>query len=132
MAINDPIADFLTRIRNALLARHRFVDLDWTKMKQNLADILKQEGLIDNYLVKRDGPRGTVRLYLKYGKGRQPVIQGLKRVSRCGCRRYVTAEQIPHFFGGLGVPIVSTSQGVITGKEALKRHIGGELLCYVW
>lgn len=129
----DPLADFLTRIRNAIRAQHRYVDVDWSKMKQSVADILKSQGFIENYLVKQDTKhRGTMRVFLKYTEHRQPVIQGLKRVSRPGLRRYVGYEDIPIFYGGTGVSILSTSQGVLPGREATKRKIGGELLCMVW
>jgi small subunit ribosomal protein S8 len=113
------------------MAKHRYVDLSWSKMRERLTVILKEEGLVDDYLIKKEGTKGTIRVYLKY-TGRNPVIQGLKRMSKPGLRRYVTAENIPNFFGGLGVPIVSTSQGILAGKEARKRNIGGELLCLVW
>lgn len=133
MAVSDPIADFLTRIRNACKAQHRYVDIDWSRMKQSLAEILKAQGMIENYLVKQDSAsRGTIRLFLKYASGRAPVIQGVKRVSKPGLRRYVKHDDIPTFYGGLGVSIVSTSQGLLPGGEARKRKIGGELLCIVW
>jgi len=131
MAVNDPVADFLTRIRNSTQALHRYTDVTWSKMNQNLAEILKNQGYIENYLVKQDKGRGTMRIFLKY-EGRQPVIQGLKRASKPGLRRYVGHTDIPHFYGGLGLSILSTSQGVISGNEASKRKIGGELLCLVW
>jgi len=133
MAVNDPIADFLTRIRNATKAQHRFVDVDWSKIKEHLAEILKNQGFIENYLVKHvDDCRGTIRMFLKYSESRDPVIQGLKRVSTPGLRRYVGHQEIPRFYGNMGVSIVSTSQGVMAGQEARKRGIGGELLCLVW
>lgn len=133
MAFNDPLADFLTRIRNAIKAQHRYVDIDWSKMKQNLAEILKNQGFIENYLVKvDDNQRGTMRLFLKYTSGRRPVIQGLKRISKPGLRRYVGHLDIPRFYGNMGLSIVSTSQGVMAGKDAIDRKIGGELLCLVW
>jgi small subunit ribosomal protein S8 len=133
MAVSDPIADFLTRIRNACKAQHRYVDIAWSNMNQNLAEILKSQGFIENFLVKKDSAsRGTIRLFLKYVAGRAPVIQGIKRISKPGLRRYIKVDEIPTFFGGLGVSIVSTSQGVIHGREAMKRKIGGELLCLVW
>lgn len=133
MAVNDPVADFLTRIRNAIRAQHRFVDLSWSRVLQELAELLKNQGFIENYLVKQESQcRGKMRLYLKYSQGRQPVIRGLQRVSKPGLRKYVGAEDIPQFFGGLGVPILSTSQGIMSGNEARKRHIGGELMCLVW
>ncbi len=133
MAVNDQIADFLTRIRNSLKSQHRFVDIDWSKMKQNIAEILKNHGLIENFLVKVDEKkRGTIRIFLKYSHGRRPVIQGLKRISKPGLRRYVGHEDIPKFFGNMGLSIVSTSQGVMPGKEASQKGIGGELLCLIW
>lgn len=133
MAVNDPIADFLTRIRNACKAQHRYVDVDWSKMKQNLAEILKTQGFIESFLIKKDSDsRGTIRLFLKYSTGRFSVIQGLKRISTPGLRRYVKWDDIPTFYGGLGIPILSTSSGVVSGAEAKKRKIGGELLCLVW
>jgi small subunit ribosomal protein S8 len=131
-AISDPVADFLTRIRNASKAQHRYVDVSWSRLKQNLAEILKNLGFVENYLIKLENGRGTIRLFLKYVEGRQPVIQGLKRVSKPGLRRYVGHDDIPRYYGGLGTSILSTSQGVISGYEANKRKIGGELLCLVW
>lgn len=133
MAVSDPIADFLTRIRNGLKAQHRYIDVSWSKMKQNIAEILKEKGFIENYLVKQDSKqRGTMRVFLKYAEGRKPVIQGLKRVSKPGLRKYVGQADIPRFYGGLGLSILSTSQGVMGGHEAHNRNIGGELLCLVW
>jgi small subunit ribosomal protein S8 len=133
MAISDPISDFLTRIRNSIKAQHRFVDIPWSKMRQNLAEVLKNQGFIENYIMKiDDNKRGTIRIFLKYAAGRKPVIQGLKRISKPGLRKYVGHTEIPNYFGGLGLSIVSTSQGVMAGKEALQRGIGGELLCLVW
>lgn len=130
---SDPIADFLTRIRNATRAQHRYVDVNWSKMKQNIADILKASGFIENYLVKHDNrQRGTMRLFLKYTNGRQPVIQGINRVSKPGLRKYVGYKDIPQFFGGMGLSIVSTSKGVISGHEAVSNKLGGEILCMVW
>lgn len=133
MAINDPIADFLTRIRNACKAQHRFVDIDWSKMNEALALILKDQKFVENFLIKKDSnSRGTIRLFLKYSKGRASVVRGAKRISKPGLRRYVKHDEIPTYFGGMGVPIISTSQGVLPGVEAKKRKIGGELLCLVW
>lgn len=133
MATSDPIADFLTRIRNSIKAQHRYVDIRWSKLKQNLADILKNQGFIESYLVKHDNKnRGTIRIFLKYADGRQPVIKGLRRISKPGLRRYVGHQDIPRFYGGFGLSIVSTSQGVMAGADAKNRKIGGELLCLVW
>lgn len=130
--VSDPIADFLTRIRNGVKAKHRYVDVRWSVLKQSLAEILKSQGFIENYLVNQENTRGTMRVLLKYSEGRQPVIQGLKRMSKPGLRRYVKHDDIPQFYGGMGVSIVSTSQGLLPGMEARKRKIGGELLCLVW
>jgi small subunit ribosomal protein S8 len=131
--VSDPIADFLTRIRNATRAQHRYVDVPWSKLKQNIAEILKSQGYVENYLVKvENNQRGTIRVFLKYTEQRQPVIQGIKRVSRPGLRKYVGHTEIPRFFGGVGLSILSTSQGLMAGQEASKRKIGGELLCMVW
>ncbi len=132
MTLSDPIADFLTRIRNGLKAQHRYIDVPLSKMKQAIAEVLKNLGLIENYIMKQEANGGTMRVFLKYSPGRQPVIQGLKRVSKPGLRRYVASTDIPRFYGGFGVAIVSTSQGVMAGHEATKRNIGGELLCLVW
>jgi small subunit ribosomal protein S8 len=133
MATSDPIADFLTRIRNSLRARHRFVDMSWSKTKQNLAEIMKEQGLIQGTSTTMDSPsRGTLRVYLKYSDTRRPVIQGLSRVSKPGLRRYVKHDEIPSFFGGLGLSVISTSQGLLEGREAMKRKIGGELICKIW
>lgn len=131
MSSSDPIADFLTKIRNALQAQHRFVDVKWSKLKQSITEILKDEGLIENFIVKQEKNGGVMRVFLKYSAGRVPVIQKLKRVSRPGLRKYIGSEQIPTFFGGLGLTILSTSQGVLSGNEAKKRKIGGELICSV-
>ena len=132
-ATSDPIADFLTRIRNATQAQHRYVDIPWSKIKQNIADILKNKGFIESYLVKQDNKqRGTMRLFLKYSEGRRPVIQGIKRVSKPGLRRYVGHQDIPRFYGGLGLSIVSTSKGIMAGYDASTNKVGGELLCLVW
>lgn len=133
MAISDPVADFLTRIRNALKAQHRYVDVDWSKIKESIASILKEQGFIENYLVKKENAqRGTVRIFLKYSSGRKPVIQGLKRISKPGLRKYVGHQDIPCFYSGLGLSILSTSNGVVTGAAANEMKIGGELLCLIW
>jgi len=133
MTVSDPIADLLTRIRNAASAQHRYVDISWSKIKESIAKVLKDQGFIENYIVKKDvNYRGTLRIFLKYSHGRLPVIQGLRRVSKPGLRKFIGHEEIPNFFGGLGLAILSTSQGVLPGMEASKRKIGGELLCLVW
>ncbi|MBI2743889.1 MAG: 30S ribosomal protein S8 [Chlamydiales bacterium] len=130
MAINDPIADLLTRIRNAALARNRFVDLYHSREKASIVKVLQEQGFVDNFLVDEAG--GRMRIFLKYGFGRQPVIQGLKRVSSPGLRRYVGYRNIPRIFGGLGVAILSTPSGILDGKKAREQKVGGELLCLVW
>lgn len=131
-ATNDPIADLLTRIRNAIKAQHRFVDLRKSRMNLSIVKILKDQGFIDNYLVKDDETQGTIRVFLKYAEGRLPIINGLKRVSRPGLRRYVGYHSIPLVCGGLGITIVSTSKGLMAGHEAHKIKVGGELICQVW
>jgi small subunit ribosomal protein S8 len=132
-ALSDPIADFLTRIRNATKAQHRYVDISWSRMKQNIADILKAQGFIESYLVKQDNNgRGTMRLFLKYTDHRKSVIQGIQRVSKPGLRRYVGHQDIPRFYGGFGLSILSTSNGVMAGFDAISKKVGGELLCLVW
>lgn len=133
MAVSDPVADFLTRIRNAGRAQHRYVEAPWSKLKQAIAEVLKNQGFIENYLVKTDeNGRGVMRVFLKYTQDRKPVITGLKRVSKPGLRRYVGHQDIPQFFGNLGLSIVSTSQGLLAGRDAVKNKVGGELLCVVW
>jgi small subunit ribosomal protein S8 len=130
--ISDPIADFLTRIRNGTNAQHRYVDVRWSKIKQNIADILKSNGFIESYLVKQDNKaRGTIRILLKYD-GRLPVIQGAQRVSKPGRRTYVGCDAIPKHIWGLGIAILSTSKGILAGAEARNLKLGGELLCLVW
>jgi len=133
-AINDPIADLFTRIRNGLKAEHRHIDIDRSKFKIEIVKLLKENGYIENFLAKdtNDHGRGTIRVFLKYGNERFPVIQGIKRVSRPGLHIYVDHKAIPRVFGGMGMAILSTSQGVISGREAHKRKIGGEHVGNVW
>ncbi len=130
MALSDPIADLLTRIRNATLAKSRFVDFPFSREKMNIVKILKQQGFVENFLV--DEKEGRARIFLKYSQGRTPVIQGLKRVSSPGLRRYVGCQAIPKILGGLGIAILSTSKGIMDGQKARELKIGGELLCLVW
>ncbi len=133
MPVTDPIADMLTRIRNAVMVGHSSVTIPLSKGKVALADILKSEGFIEGYTVHRRGtPQAVIRIYLYYRGRNQPAISGLKRVSKPGLRVYVKKGEIPRPYGGLGVAILSTSQGVMTGKQAWRQKIGGELLCYVW
>jgi small subunit ribosomal protein S8 len=131
MTIIDPIADMLTRIRNAIMANHASVLVPSSKMKLAIAKILKEEGLIDRYEVLKGKPQPMMRIHLKY-TGEQPAILGLERVSKPGLRVYVEKQEIPRVYGGLGIAILSTSKGVMTGQEAWKRRLGGEVLCYVW
>lgn len=131
-AITDPVADYLTRIRNAQKARHRHVDIPASKLKRAMTQILFDKGFIARYLNIDDGKQGLLRLFLKYDRGGQGVILSLKRVSRPGLRRYASAEQMPRVREGLGIVIVSTSRGVMTDKEARREHVGGELLAYVY
>jgi small subunit ribosomal protein S8 len=131
-SVTDPIADLLTRIRNGVQAKLRYVDVGFSKLKLAIVEILKQQGFIEHFLVKKDGTSGKMRIFLRYGVSRKPVIQGLKRVSRPGRRRFVGHQDVPLVLGGMGLAIISTSQGVINGFDAHKRKVGGEVLCYVW
>ena len=132
MTISDPIADMLTRIRNAIMARHDSVLIPASRMKLSIARILKDEGFINDYEVLRSKPHRVIKLYLKYSDKNQPVLSGLERVSKPGLRVYVQQKEIPRVYGGLGIAIVSTPEGVMTGQQAWRQGIGGELLCYVW
>jgi small subunit ribosomal protein S8 len=132
MTISDPIADMLTRIRNALMVRHNDVLIPPSKMKLSIARILKEEGFITDYEVVRDKPHRAIKIYLKYLGDNQPAISGLKRVSKPGLRVYVQKREIPRVYSGLGIAIISTSQGIRTGQQAWRQGAGGELLCYVW
>lgn len=129
---SDPVADLLTRIRNASRAEHEKVDVPSSKLKVRLAEILKDEGFIKNYRVLDDAKQGTLRVYLKYGPGNEKVISGLVRVSKPGRRVYVTHDKVPSILAGMGVAIVSTSRGVVTDRDARKQKVGGEVLAYVW
>jgi small subunit ribosomal protein S8 len=128
----DPVADLLTRIRNASGAEHEKVDIPASKLKVRVAEILKDEGFIKNFRVLDDTKQGTLRVYLKYGPGNEKVISGLVRVSTPGRRIYVTHDKIPSILGGMGVTLVSTSRGVLTDRDARKERVGGEVLAYVW
>ena len=132
MPPTDPIADLLTRLRNANTARQEKTEIPSSKMKHAIVDILKREGYIRNYRLINDGPQGVLRVYLKYGPKDERVIHGLKRVSKPSLRTYVGKTEIPRVLGGLGICILSTSHGVITGSEARQTGVGGELLCRVW
>jgi small subunit ribosomal protein S8 len=132
MNLSDPIADMLTRIRNAVAVRHDAVLVPGSNPKVALARIMKDEGFIEGFEVLRSGPQRTLRVRLKYRDKKEPAITGLKRVSKPGLRVYVGNKEIPRLYGGMGVAIISTSQGVMTGSEARRRGIGGEYLCYLW
>ena len=133
MSVSDPIADMLTRIRNAHLTGADHVVMPHSKMKGEIARLLKREGFIENFVVEGDSGRQRVlRLFLKYHGDRKPTITGVRRMSRPGLRHYVTYANIPRVLGGMGVAILSTSAGVCTDQEARERHMGGEVLCYVW
>jgi len=131
MSMSDPIADMLTRIRNAQAAGHKAAVMPHSGMKLELARVLKEEGYILDFAVEGELKK-TLSLFLKYGPGRKPVIRGLQRESRCGLRRYSKAEKLPRVLGGLGTSVISTSKGVMSGKQARRENIGGEILCSVW
>lgn len=130
--VTDPIADMLTRIRNALAAGHDFTQLPASKMKMAIAHILKEEGFIQDYEVIRGGPQRVLKVLLRYDDKKRPFIAGLERVSKSGMRVYVQRGEIPRVYGGLGIAIVSTPKGVMTGHQAWRQHLGGELICFVW
>lgn len=132
MPVTDPVADMLTRIRNAVQVRHESVMMPHSKMKLSIAKILKEEGFIRDFDLPRGQLHPTLRLHLTYREGRQPAIAGLKRISKPGLRVYVGKGEIPRVYGGLGLAIVSTSKGVMAGQQAWRQGVGGELLCYVW
>ena len=129
---SDPIADMLTRVRNALKARHAKVDVPSSKLKLEIARILKDEGYILNFKLVEEGAAKLIRIYLKYANDEHPVISEIHRVSRPGCRVYVAKDEVPRVLGGLGINILTTSRGVITGSAARKAGVGGELLCHLW
>lgn len=131
MLVNDPIADMLTRIRNALIARHEEVIIPASNIKKNIAQILLDEGFIKSYDFEEDGLQGQIKIALKYVE-KESVIKGLKRISKPGLRVYAKSEEIPKVLGGLGIAIISTSKGVMVDKEARKANIGGEVLAYIW
>ena len=130
--MSDPIADLLTRIRNASRAEHEKVDIPASKLKVRVTELLKDEGFIKNYRVIDDDKQGILRVYLKYGAGNEKIISGLVRVSRPGRRVYVTKDKIPSILGGMGVAILSTSRGVMSDRDSRKQQLGGEVLAYVW
>ena len=132
MVMTDPIADYLTRIRNANMAKHSSVEIPASNIKKSISEILKREGFIRDYEVTDDNKQGMIKIFLKYGPDGERVISGLKRISKPGLRNYVSAENLPQVLNGLGIAIVSTSAGVITDKEARQKDVGGEVVAYVW
>lgn len=131
MSMTDPVADFLTRVRNASKAKHKRVDIPASNLKKAIAQILLDQKYISNFSVLGDGKQGILRVHLKYSNGRS-VITGLRRISRPGIRQYRQSDELPRVLGGLGITIISTSKGVMTDAQARKQHVGGEVLAYVW
>ena len=132
MNTTDPIADMLTRIRNASAARHKDLTVPSSKVKREIARVLVEEGFIESWTTAADGVQETLSMQLKYVEGRTPVVSGLKRISKPGLRVYARKTEIPRVLGGLGLAILSTSRGIMTGSQARKLNLGGEVLCYVW
>jgi small subunit ribosomal protein S8 len=131
MTMTDPVSDLLTRIRNATQSRHETVDVPLSKMKVEIARILKEEGFISNFIVMPEESHGVLRIQLRYGPGKKPVIDVITRVSRPGCRVYARKTEIPDVLGGMGISILSTSQGILTGRQAREKGLGGEVLCTI-
>jgi small subunit ribosomal protein S8 len=132
MSMTDPVADMLTRVRNANMVRHERVEIPASKLKMEITRTLHEQGYIRNYRWIDDSKQGILRIYLKYGEGKEKVITGLKRISKPGRRVYVKADRLPSVYGDLGIAILSTSQGIQTASECKKSGIGGEVLCYIW
>ena len=132
MVMTDPVADFLTRIRNANMVMHETVEVPASKTKLAIAEILKNEGYIKEYEQVEGGKQGVIRVYLKYGANKTKVITGLRRISKPGLKVYCKKDEVPKVLGGLGIAIISTSKGIVTDKEARKLGLGGEVICYVW
>jgi len=132
MVMTDPIADLLTRIRNANMVRHEKLEVPASKIKKEVAEILKREGFVRDVEYIEDNKQGIIRIFLKYGSNNERVITGIKRISKPGLRVYAKADEVPKVLNGLGIAIVSTSQGVLTDKEARNKQVGGEVLAYVW
>ena len=132
MVMTDPIADFLTRIRNANMAKHESLEVPASKIKRDIAEILKNEGFVRDVEYIEDNKQGIIRVFLKYGKNGERVISGIRRISKPGLRSYVKADAVPKVLNGLGIAILSTSEGVITDKEARAKKIGGEVIAYIW
>jgi len=132
MSMSDPLADMLTRIRNAVMAKFDTVDMPYSNVKENVAKVLKEEGFILDYSVKKEDVQGVLSISLKYGSNREPVIKGIKRISKPGLRKYAKVGAIPKVLSGLGVSIISTSKGIVTDKTARALNTGGEIICEVW
>ena len=132
MHVTDPVADMLTRIRNANSAKHETVDIPASKVKKAIAEILNEEGYINGYQVIDDGKQGIIKVTLKYGANKEKVLSGLKRISKPGLRVYASRDELPRVLKGLGIAIISTSQGIMTDKKARAKNIGGEVLAFVW
>ena len=132
MTLTDPVADMLTRIRNANIAGHATVDIPASKIKKNIAEILVKEGYIKGYEIVEGDPQDTIRVTMKYGPEKAKVITGIKKISKPGLKVYAKADEVPKVLGGLGIAIISTSSGLVTDKEARKLGVGGEVICYVW
>ena len=132
MGMTDPVADMITRIRNGSKARRKWVNIPASKLKREVARILAEEHFINNYRYIEDRKQGEIRVFLKYGNDEKPVIRGIKRVSKPGLRIYSRAEKLPRVLSGLGVAIISTSSGVMTDRDARKKGVGGEVICYIW
>lgn len=132
MTMTDPIADMLTRIRNANVVKHETVDIPASNIKKEIARILLEEGFIKSYDIIEDGKQGIIRVQLKYGKDGERVISGIKRISKPGMRVYADAPNVPKVLNGLGISVISTSKGIVTDKQARELNVGGEVLCYVW
>ena len=132
MVLTDPIADMLTRIRNANMAEKKIVQMPHSKMKSEIARLMKSEGFIKDYTMENEDGKSVLKVFLKYTVDREPVIQGLRRISKSSCRKYVASNDVPRVLGGIGVAILSTSSGVMTDNEARQKKVGGEVLCYIW
>ena len=132
MSMTDPIADLLTRIRNANSAKHETVEIPSSKPKVEIVKILKEEGFIKDFKVSKDNKQGIIHVFLKYNRKEESIISGLKRISKPGMRVYVGTDEIPQVMGGVGISILSTPKGMLTGSKAKKEHVGGEILCHVW
>lgn len=131
-SFSDPIANLLTKLRNAKDGEHRYIDIEWSVLKEEIVKILKERGFVAQFLVKEEKKKKTMRVFLKYGAGRQSVIQALKRMSKPSLRQYVSYKDIPYVMGGTGIAILSTSKGVMEGARARQQKVGGELLCLIW